>query len=135
VRQDNARALEYINAKTDTALASMEKKIANQEWNMSASALQNRVDPINRSYESIVSLERNLTETQRERNKSAKLNNPDTEDLASLDSLIERDKEAIKKAKDKLRKRLDALVHDAQTQQVELDDLVEPELDFWLGPA
>ena len=135
MRQDNARALEYINAKTDTALASMEKKIANQERNMSASALQNRVHPINRSYKSIVSLERDLTDIQRERNKTAKQNNPDTEDLEALDSQINRDKEAIKKAKGKLRKRHDALLHDAQTQRVELDDLVEPEPDFWHGPA
>jgi len=129
VRQETTRALEHVNAKTDTAIASMERKIIIQERNQATSALQHRVDPINRAYESIVSLQRQLQGLQRDRNKTAKSNDLDTaEDLADMDAQIVQERDDIKKAKDRLRQRHAALVQDAQAQQVELDDLVD--LDF-----
>ena len=129
MRTETTRALEHINAKTDTAIASMETKIINQERNQSTSALQQRVDPINRANESIVALQRQLHGLQRERNKTAKSNDPDTaEDLADMDAQIALELDAIKKAKDRLRQCHAALVHDARTHQVELEELVA--LDF-----
>ena len=100
---------------------------------MAVATLQNRVDPINRAYDALVSQRRQLQSLIRERKKLAKSTSPDQEDLADLDAQIGLAQDDIAKARTKLCQRHTALVNDAQLNNVVLPDLVEP--DFRDGPA
>jgi hypothetical protein len=133
MRQETARALEQITAKTDSALVTMENRLSLQERTMMASAIQTRVDPINRSYEALVALHRHLTSLLKERKKLARSSSPDLKELSDLDEQIGLEQDNIAKAKHKLCQRHAALVGDAQRLNIPLHDLVE--LDFQDGPA
>jgi len=133
LRQETARALEQITAKTDSALVTMETRLSLQERTMMASAIQTRVDPINRSYEALVALHRHLTSLLKERKKLARSSSPDLEELSDLDEQIGLEQDNIAKAKHKLCQRHAALGGDAQRLNIPLHDLVE--LDFQDGPA
>jgi hypothetical protein len=133
LRQETARALEQITAKTDSALVTMENRLSLQERTMMASAIQTRVDPINRSYEALVALHRHLTSLLKERKKLARSSSPDLEELSDLDEQIGLEHDNIAKAKHKLCQRHAALGGDAQRLNIPLHDLVE--LDFQDGPA
>ena len=101
---------------------------------MATAALQNRVDPINRAYDALVSLQRHLQSLQKERKKDARTPSADSaEELADLDDQIGVEQASIAKAKSKLRQRHAALVHEAQVLQVTLHDLTG--MDFQEGPA
>lgn len=133
VRQETTRALELITAKTDSALASMGNRLSLQERTMVVSALQNRVDPINRAHDALVSLQRHVQGLLKERKKIARSPSPDIEELADMDEQIGSEQDDIAKAKSKLRQRHAALVHEAQLLNITLHDLVD--LDFRDGPA
>ena len=133
LRQETTRALDNITAKTDSALESMGNRLSLQERTMVVSALQNRVDPINRSYDALVSLQRHVHSLLKERKKIARSPSPDMEDLSDMDEQIGLEQDNIAKAKSKLCQRHAALVNDAQLHNIMLHDLVD--LDFRDGPA
>ena len=133
MRQETNRALAHIVAKTDSALETLDTRLSLQERTMAVSTLQNRVEPINRSHDALVSQSRQLQSLLRERKKLAKSPSPDQEDLADLDAQIVVAQDDIAKARIKLVQRHTALVNDAQHYNVVLPDLVE--LDFRDGPA
>ena len=112
----------------------MEDRIAIQERALAVAALQSRVDPLNRAYDALPALHRNLQGLEKDRKRVARTSSPDqAEDLADLTAQIGAEKDAIAKKTTKLQQRHAALVLEAQALQVTLHDL--PEMDLPGGPA
>ena len=129
VRKETAVAIDNYQTKTDTALASMERKLTLQEQRQSASELQSRVDPINRTYDSICSRQTSLRNMRRElRSLGQPLTPQQKEEHDDLTQQIKTEQDEIAKASSKLRQRHTALLQEANLQNVRLEDLVD--LDF-----
>jgi hypothetical protein len=133
-RQDTVRALEEINSKTETTFKAVDNRIANQERALAVAALQSRVDPLHRAYDSLLALQRNLQGLEKDLKRTARTSYPDqAEDLVDLTAQIKAEKDNIAKKTTKLQQRYTSLLLEAQALQVTLQDL--PDMDFPDGPA
>ena len=129
VRKETAVAIDNYQTKTDTALASMEQKLTQQQVCQTASDLQSRVDPINRTYESLRARQLSLNTMRRDlRRLGQPLMPQQQEEHDELALQIKTEQDEITKTSSKLRQRHAALLQEATLHNVRLEDLVD--LDF-----
>jgi len=129
VRKEYEAAMDNHQKKTDTVLASMEQKLTQQQLRQTASDLQSRVDPINRTYESLRARTISLNTMRRDlRQLGQPLTPQQQEDHDELSLQIQTEQDEIAKATSKLRQRHAALLQEANLHNVRLEDLED--LDF-----
>ena len=126
--KETAAAIDSIKVTTEAALAAMDSKIAHQdtqlEQRLSDSLLLSKVDSINRSIESLHMRSNALLATQRELAALSKAKAAATEREA-LAQQIATENIGITNAKTRLRNRHAALLAEAATRGLVLDDLDE----------
>ena len=129
VRKEYEAAMDKHQQKTDTVLASMEQKLTQQQLRQTASDLQSRVDPINRTYESLRARTISLNTMRRDlRQLGQPLTPQQQEDHDELVLQIKTEHDEITKRASKLRQRHSALLQEATLHNVRLEDLED--LDF-----
>ena len=132
IRKETSDALDAIHAKatsiqaqTDTALASIDQKLDQQESKLAeritVATLRARVDPINRGLDAIRTRQSGLLALRRERKKLD--SRAPSADKEELDNLIHAEFEGINAAAKKIRQRYEALVDEATARGIELEDL------------
>ena len=107
----------------------MEQKLTQQQQRQTASDLQSRVDPLNRTYESLRARNLSILSMRRDlRQLGQPLTPQQKEDHDELALQIKTEQDEITKTASKLRQRHAALLQEATLHNVRLEDLVD--LDF-----